>query len=260
MDRGLSGIALQIKYSWYFLQEAGWQESSTCADNTLWLVADGAAQFTCEGKAMTANAGDAVLLLPGDKVHIFSAAGVGCQCIYFSLDAGNTQDMLRKNNAAGIYHLPEYAENLRRSLGKDHLLFTLDQYAHFMTFLSQLGSRIGSQRRFYEVIPKSPDLKLNRLISEMESRAPQMIPIRELAEFMGMSEKYFIQFFHQKIGCSPRSLMNRQRMHYAAKLLSDPGVSLAEAAQTLGFSDVYAFSKAFKHYFGESPGSFRKKS
>ena len=75
---------------------------------------------------------------------------------------------------------------------------------------------------------------------------------------MGMSEKYFIQFFHSHTGYSPKQYRIHQRMNYSVKLLADPANTLAHIAMRLHFSDQYAFSKAFKKYYGEAPGAFRK--
>ena len=75
---------------------------------------------------------------------------------------------------------------------------------------------------------------------------------------MGMSEKYFIQYFHIHTGTSPKQYLVEKRMKHALLLLANPVNSLTYTAARLGYSDQYAFSKAFKKYYGEAPSSFRK--
>jgi AraC-like DNA-binding protein len=46
-------------------------------------------------------------------------------------------------------------------------------------------------------------------------------------------------------------------MQYAAKeLLRD--VSVTEISEKLGFSSIYAFSRAFSNFFGQSPSEYRR--
>jgi iron complex transport system substrate-binding protein len=47
-------------------------------------------------------------------------------------------------------------------------------------------------------------------------------------------------------------------MKLAAERLTDPSLSLREAAAATGYDDVYYFSKLFKKHHGISPGRYRK--
>ena len=61
-------------------------------------------------------------------------------------------------------------------------------------------------------------------------------------------------------GTSFRELLQDARKERAQTILSKPGVSLAIAAEQLGYSDAAAFSRAFKEWTGFSPGRFPGKS
>lgn len=60
-------------------------------------------------------------------------------------------------------------------------------------------------------------------------------------------------------GTSFRELLQDTRKERAQTILSKPGVSLAIAAEQLGYSDTAAFSRAFKEWTGVSPGRFLRK-
>lgn len=60
-------------------------------------------------------------------------------------------------------------------------------------------------------------------------------------------------------GTAFRDLLQDARKERARTILSKPGISLAIAAQQLGYSDTAAFSRAFKEWTGVSPGRFSRK-
>lgn len=57
-----------------------------------------------------------------------------------------------------------------------------------------------------------------------------------------------------------RDLLQEARKERAQTILSKPGISLAVAAEQLGYSDTAAFSRAFKEWTGVSPGRYLRKS
>ncbi|MEJ2410494.1 MAG: AraC family transcriptional regulator ligand-binding domain-containing protein [Novosphingobium sp.] len=61
-------------------------------------------------------------------------------------------------------------------------------------------------------------------------------------------------------GTSFRELLQDARKERAQTILAKPGMSLAVAAEQLGYSDTAAFSRAFKEWTGVSPGRFPHKS
>lgn len=50
------------------------------------------------------------------------------------------------------------------------------------------------------------------------------------------------------------------RMDKARKLLMDTNASITEIALSLGYPNLYSFTRAFKLYFKESPVTLRKTS
>ncbi len=61
-------------------------------------------------------------------------------------------------------------------------------------------------------------------------------------------------------GTSFRELLQDARKERAQTILSKPSISLAIAAEQLGYSDTAAFSRAFKEWTGVSPGRFTGKA
>lgn len=59
-------------------------------------------------------------------------------------------------------------------------------------------------------------------------------------------------------GTSFQALLDTLRSEMAAHLLRQRGVSLAEAADLLGFAEVSAFSRAFRRWYHKTPAAWRR--
>lgn len=133
----------------------------------------------------------------------------------------------------------------------------MKHYGAFITFLAELLGEIPAQA-FHDAPIPTEKLPLHDILDYMNRHYLGGLTVKELAQQMGMSEKYFIQYFHIQTGTSPKQYLVEKRMKHALLLLADPDNSLSDTAARLGYSDQYAFSKAFKNYYGEAPSSFRR--
>lgn len=80
-------------------------------------------------------------------------------------------------------------------------------------------------------------------------------PIEELAKISSMSVSNLEKLFKKHFNVSPLTYRNQIRIE-RAKLLLDGGFSVAEAANKVGFSDVYYFSRVFKKMCGMPPSKY----
>jgi AraC-like DNA-binding protein len=82
--------------------------------------------------------------------------------------------------------------------------------------------------------------------------------LKELARFLGYSEKYSSEFFQLQMGTSFSHYLKQLRIMKAKHMLTGDGASVTHVAEALGFSDSFAFSHFFKRAVGCSPTAFRK--
>lgn len=77
-----------------------------------------------------------------------------------------------------------------------------------------------------------------------------------VADNMLLGEKYLSRCFKAVLGLSLQEVIIKKRMSVATQLLQS-GTSIVKTAEAVGYNDSSAFSRAFKSYFGQSPGAVR---
>ncbi len=90
-----------------------------------------------------------------------------------------------------------------------------------------------------------------RLLSDDECN------IDKVAEQMCMSRRT-LQRRLADYSVSFSQLLDNVRRHYACQLLNQTSVSMNEVALTLGYSELAAFLRAFKRWYGISPSEYRE--
>lgn len=257
-----SNVSIHMKLNLFCRHDKGWTEHKTKADYTLWCVAAGSMTIETEGKAFPVFRGDAVLFYPGDSYRACSDEGCSFLVFFFSLETGNSIDLLKDLNLAGVYRDAALQEQCLTFCGRYQQTSAaspgLPLYAAFFSFFTELFQRAENCLHFHETASPAPDTLLRSLVAYMNAHYTEPVAIRELAEMAEMSEKYFIRYFHFHIGVTPKQYLVKLRMRRAVELLSSDGRSLSEIADALGYSDQYCFSKAFRKYYGEAPGTFRR--
>lgn len=80
----------------------------------------------------------------------------------------------------------------------------------------------------------------------------------ELASLTGLSTVYFRKLFKEAMGISPMSYIKALKIKKAQKMLQSDFSTITDIAYTLGYNNVYEFSKDFKKHIGISPLVYAK--
>jgi AraC-like DNA-binding protein len=94
----------------------------------------------------------------------------------------------------------------------------------------------------------------NQLVSALASGRVQAT---EIASQLGMSVRSLRRHLADE-GTSFGEILDRVRQRLARRYLEDERISLQQAAWLLGYSEIGAFSHAFKRWTGNSPGRARR--
>jgi AraC family transcriptional regulator of arabinose operon len=92
----------------------------------------------------------------------------------------------------------------------------------------------------------------------VEQHFTERLRLSHLAKRAGWSEPHLCTEFRRFFGLPVIQYVLQLRMNQAAYLLRDHNRRIGEIALTLGYPDLYTFSKMFKHYTGVSPKKFRE--
>lgn len=79
-----------------------------------------------------------------------------------------------------------------------------------------------------------------------------------LVRIAHMSRSHLCHQFRKHFGTTISGYVIRKRMSTAQRLLYDLGMRPCEIAETVGYPDIFQFSKQFKKTFGVSPVNYRK--
>lgn len=127
-----------------------------------------------------------------------------------------------------------------------------------------LRSRQSSGRNGFGLVSGMSALpsRLVRTMAWAEARLGEDITIGDLATIAAQSESSLFAAFQKHVGTSPMRWLTEQRLHMAMALLRDPEIrlSMSDLANTVGFADQSAFSRAFSRRFGCAPRTIRRDS
>ena len=82
------------------------------------------------------------------------------------------------------------------------------------------------------------------------------ITVEQIAAAIYVDRQYLRNLFVKYTGKSTKAYLDEYRMSRAAQLLHLDDVSISIIAQSVGYSDPFAFSKAFRKHYGISPSMY----
>lgn len=212
------------------------------------------------GKSEYIRSGEVFLSDIGHMVYIPAGASYQYRC----LEAGECVIVEFRAEQPG-----EQLQSLAVSNGPE-LLTTLEKIERAHTF-RKTGFRAyclsGLYRLLYDMVSQNESrylagVKKARLqpglaYLEAHYQDPEL-RTGTLAEKAGVSEIYFRKLFTEIYGMSPQKYIALARMSKARELLLTEGITVGQAAEAVGFRDVYSFCKAFRKAHECTPTEYRK--
>lgn len=102
------------------------------------------------------------------------------------------------------------------------------------------------------------ELYIKPALTILENEYYTNIKIGEIADRLHVNRSYFSTLFKSIVGKAPHEYLSDLRMEKAMNLMNSYGYSVTVTANSVGFSDVFAFSRAFRNRYGISPTEYRK--
>ena len=101
---------------------------------------------------------------------------------------------------------------------------------------------------------------VSTLVSFLNENYMRPVSLETISKSIYLSPTYVSKVFKEETGETPINYMIKLRLSKAREMLLEGGHSIKEVARSVGYEDVYYFSKLFKKYNHISPSGVRKQA
>ena len=216
------------------------------------LKCTGRTSYFCNGRQYEAGAWN-VLFVPKGSEYRFRVEEAGpCLMVEFDTAEDFTSPDIYPIPVTNIHPLQtifERAANL--------WMFRKPAYAHrcmaelysILAYLEEQQNISYQNQHCYSIIQPS--------LAYLEAHCQDpTLSVSSLAEMAGISEIYFRKIFTSLYSTSPARYIRTIRIEKAKNYLLDREMSVTDVAEAVGFSNLYHFSRTFKHVVGVSPTEY----
>lgn len=126
----------------------------------------------------------------------------------------------------------------------------LEFFLHILN--SHTYTQTSAQRK-----PNS-EVYLDFCLNFIEANLYKKITVEELSDLVGVSQPYLYKIFKNNFNISTKEYITWYKINRAKELLIETEMSITEIADSVGYSDVLVFSKAFSAKENMSPKKYRQ--
>jgi AraC family transcriptional activator of pobA len=147
----------------------------------------------------------------------------------------------------------------QKSRQDEQLLFYNESVYHaFCLFAFEVAALFGQQKqRPLTAITQKEHLTI-QFLSLLPDRIKEKRSVHYYADLLSITPKHLSRCVKEVTGKTCGEIIDERVSLEAKVLLDDPGMSVAQVADLLHFSDPFTFSKFFKKHTGLSPLQYRK--
>ena len=145
-----------------------------------------------------------------------------------------------------------------KTIKKMEINRTLKKTAYMLDELRDLYGLISSLLKTAEqkYIPSAKEQKILPAIEYIAQNYNKSICNKELAKVTGLSDVYFRKLFKETMGVSPIRYVQSVKIKKAEEMLKSDFSSITDIAYSLGYNNVYEFSRDFKKHIGIAPSRY----
>lgn len=216
-----------------------------------------------EGSEWRLGPGELVFLPPGREHHYRSDGERPWTIFWVHFQGKRARDylgMLGMAGEVGVVKLDAprsvteaFEDTIRHTVhgfGELAMLGMSTAFARLLGLVRVHQSRLGGRTR-------GGELRVQNALSKMRGDLAHAWSVEELAALAGMSVPHFTDRCRQQSGMPPLALLIRLRLQKAMELLHSGTCNVSEAAQAVGYSDPFYFSRLFKRHMGVAPSACR---
>ncbi|MBW7459291.1 AraC family transcriptional regulator [Paenibacillus sepulcri] len=242
-----------------------WDPPAPMEDYDIWYVMEGQGMIQINGTAYPVSRGTFVLLYPGDVIQARHEPDDRLTVIYVHFQFEPEGGL-----APGQSGLPRYLRLEDPQWLEMYLLRVLEvdrweskwKEEEFDLLLRLIMIRLIRETELQE--QETPVSRMNRqriqkVTDYMRQHMRERLTPGQIGDVFECSPRYLSRLFKQYTGISLKESITRIRMERATVLLAETSMTITQIAEAVGYSELFYFSKLFKHIHGVSPQHFRYK-
>jgi len=225
-----------------------------------WVALSGEGYLTCDEQTFAIKPGAFFIFSPHQRI---SAAHYGGKPVtrfsahFLPVEGGQTLEKVPELPLLGGFLSP--LEKLRKQI--DLVMRIAIRREDDEALAQKLYHLIEDCYTQYELgIEALIDTDVAEAIRIFRTGPASIVSITEVAKKLGLSRSHFDRKFTKQVGQPPQKFLLNCKMIHARRLLESSHLRIGEVAQTLGYRDIYFFSRQFKQFFNLSPSEYRRQS
>lgn len=237
--------------------------------NKIYLIVEGHLSFTIDDTKFEATAGD-LILLPlhtRQSYHIISASFNHYWCHFLITIDRNNLDLLDVIRCPYKIHLTQstYRQFEEMFLNLIQLNKNKERLSNYFKLYDVFNRLVSTYMDLtdQDIKPITPGPHVHQMTQIMDyinENMNRQISVEEMANRLHLHPNYFIRLFKSYFGLSPIKYINTVKVKKACELLLVQDESISNIATSLGYSDLFYFSRLFKQHTRMSPSAYRKQS
>ena len=232
-------------------------------DHDLWIVLSGRGELEWGGQTFALRAGSAFIFGPGARLTARHdpAHPLRVFASHFSPRALELKQRLLSENLPGFFvqvtelpFLDFLTERCAAASNEASRSIPLYGISLLQTLILHL---LESRQRG---VRSDTDQRIDRLRNAIRQSPATVWKPDQMARETGLSLPQFNRRFRALAGISVRQFVIRQRVERAIQLLEETDLTIAQIADTLGYSDPFFFHRQFRKVAAVTPQSVRRGS
>ena len=230
-------------------------EKGTCAKRVdrpcfaIVLKYEGETIYRCSGESIISNLNN-IVILPKGSTYSWECTKAGH---FFSLEfqCDTVIDRIIAFPISNGEEILDILKGIERKRLMKKPMYEIECIRDVYNVLLKLGE---TQSKKY--VPSDKAQKLQKVIEFISNNLGSDIKNDDLAKMIGVSTVYFRKLFSQVYGMSPMNYVKKLRIKKAKEMLRSDHGSITDIAFSLGYSNIYDFSRDFKKHTGTPPSKY----